>query len=66
MNMDFAFINCGSIWLLQPQTEAASDWTDEHIPEGAMTWGTAIVVEPRYVEDIAEGIQTDGLTVEAA
>jgi hypothetical protein len=64
--MDFAFVNCGSIWLLTPQTLEANDWAEEHFAGGdAQLWGTSIVVEPRYVADIATGIQADGLTVEA-
>jgi hypothetical protein len=64
--MDFTFVNCGSLWLLQPETEAANDWVAEHLPEDVLTWGSSIAVEPRYVADIAVGIQSDGLTVEAA
>jgi hypothetical protein len=60
---DFQINDEGSIFLLLPLTEAGKGWVEEHIPEDAMTWGEAIVVEHRYIRDIAEGILTDGLTV---
>ena len=60
---DFSFANHGSICLLTPRTPAATKWAAQHLPEDAMTWGRAIVVEPRYVADIVLGIGSDGLTV---
>lgn len=42
--MDFSVENHGSIILLRPLTEAAQDWVDEHIPDDAQMFGTAIVV----------------------
>jgi hypothetical protein len=62
--MDFDFYTDGSIGLLTPLTPAAHDWADEHLPEDRMLWGKhSIVVEPRYVGAILEGIAEDGLTV---
>ena len=61
---DFTIENHGSIWLLSTNTDAASDWVTEHIPDDAQTWGPSIVVEPRYVDNIVAGIQAAGLTIE--
>jgi len=61
---DFRFANHGSICILAPLTEEASTWVEEHIPEDAQRWAGGIVVEPRYVADIRDGIDSDGLTVE--
>jgi hypothetical protein len=55
-----------SVFLLCPQTEAASTWIEEHIPSDAMFLGSAVAVEHRYIGDIIEGIQSDELTVEKA
>lgn len=63
---DFTVQNHGSIFLLCPQTEAASTWIEEHIPADAMTLGSAVAVEHRYISDIIEGAQGDGLIVMAA
>jgi hypothetical protein len=34
-----------------------------NLPADAQTWGSATVVEPRYVEPILDGMITDGLEV---
>ncbi len=60
---DFSLANHGSIYLLTPRTPAAAQWAAKHLPDDAMTWGPAVVVEPRYVEEIVLGIGRDGLTV---
>jgi hypothetical protein len=67
MNMkltDFRLAPHGSICLLHPQTEAARLWIDEHIDDEAQQWGGAIVIEPRYVQPIVDGLRADDLTIE--
>lgn len=61
---DFRFADLGSICTLKPQTDAATAWADEHLPEDRQTWAGAVIVEPRYVSPIIEGIVADGLTVQ--
>ena len=63
MMPDVNIENHGSLVLIRPLTEAASDWLDENISEDAQHFGGAVVVEPRYVEAIVEGMQNDGLEV---
>lgn len=63
MTTDFDLHNHGSICLLVPMTEAAEVWAADHLPENAMTWGPGVVVEPRYVANIVEGIEDAGLSV---
>jgi hypothetical protein len=53
----------GSIILLHPATETAADWLRDHVAEDAQWWAGALVVEPRYVEDIVNGAREDGLEV---
>lgn len=60
--IDFVIEDNGSIILLRPITEAAKEWIEEHLPEDRMYFGNAVVVEPRYIADIASGIEADGLT----
>jgi hypothetical protein len=60
---DLHVANHGSIFLLSPVTEAGENWIIEHIPEDAMTFGNAIVVEHRYIEAIVAGALADGLEV---
>lgn len=61
---DFKFHNHGSICILVAVSAAAQDWREEHLPEDAQTFGGGVVIEPRYADDILEGIMADGLTVE--
>ena len=60
---DFTVENHGSIFLLQPLTDAAHAWVADHIPDDAQTIGTAIAGEHRYIAAIVAGIREDGLEV---
>jgi len=63
---DFRVENHGSVVLLCPLTEGARAWVTEHLthPE-TQHFGGAVVMEPRYVDDVVRGLVSDGLTVEA-
>lgn len=61
---DFSFTNHGSITILTANTPEAKEWVKEHLPEDATTWGpNGTVIEPRYADDILDGLQADGLSV---
>lgn len=60
---DIRFINHGSVALMFPLTRLGKDWVKSNIPADAMTFGAAIVVEPRYIYEIADGAHADGLNV---
>jgi hypothetical protein len=64
--VDFLCENHGSIFLLRPLTPSAISWIEEHIGQdnGYQPHFPTVVVEPRYIADIVEGIQNDGLGVE--
>ena len=58
MTPDFRTVNHGSIITLTPCTPEAVEWVNENLPDhfnGA--------IEPRYFNDIAEGIIADGLVL---
>jgi len=62
--MDITFENHGSIVLIRGLSEAGQAWLDENVgDENTLTFGDAIVCEPRYVEAIFSGAQLDGLAV---
>jgi len=61
--MDFTVENHGSIFLLRPNTKAAQAWIDSNIPEDAQYLGNAVAIEHRYIMDIIDGIQADGLSI---
>lgn len=62
---DFCVENHGSIFLLRPLTDSAKSWVEDHIGEdnGFQPYWPTVVIEPRYVENIVDGIQNDGLAV---
>lgn len=60
---DFVVANHGTIYTLLAVTEAAKAWVDENLPDDAQTFGGAVVVEHRYIDDIVNGINADGLAV---
>jgi hypothetical protein len=60
---DFLCENHGSIFLLRPISPAGFAWIEEHLPPDRITFGNAVVVEPRYVWAILVGLQDDGLVV---
>jgi len=62
---DLQFQNNGSLFVLLAWTPAGQEWVDETVGgDETMTWGGGIVVEPRYVDAIAEGAMADGLLVQ--
>jgi hypothetical protein len=61
--VDFCLYGHGSISTLVPKTPAAKAWVEKHIPEDAQWFGHGVVIEHRYVNDIVEGLQADGLTI---
>lgn len=66
MKLDFTLHDEGSLFLLHPHTATAKEWMKEHLPMDnpeTQFWGDAIVIEPRYLAPIIEGIRSDGLAV---
>jgi hypothetical protein len=69
MSTDFTVLNAGSIFILNPITEAADAWVEEKvgINDETQFWGPkGIVIEHRYIQPIIEGILEDGLGLEVA
>lgn len=61
---DFFVENHGSIMLVRPVTGDARDWLEIHVTgDEHQYFGDALVVEPRYILNLVEGIRGDGLTV---
>jgi len=57
----------GSLYLLRPLTPEAKLWLIDNVgtPSDEVQWfGGAVVVEPRYVGDILEGLRADGLVAQ--
>ena len=65
--VDFICENHGSIFLLRPLTPSGTSWLEEHIGQdnGFQPYWPTCVIEHRYIWAILEGIQNDGLAVQA-
>lgn len=63
--MDFTLQNDGSICILRPHTPRAVVWVERNIGEdnGFQPYYPAVVIEPRYLEDIVIGIHAAGLSI---
>jgi len=63
---DLIFENCGSLFLIRPASQTGQLWLDENVcDENTLTFGGAVVCEPRYVEAIYFGAKQAGLAVQA-
>jgi len=62
---DFRLQSEGSLVLLHPLTPAAVAWVNNHIGEhnGYQPQWPSVLVEPRYLGPILEGLAADGLSV---
>ena len=63
MRIDFELSGHGTVYLFQPLTPAARAWVEEHLPADATWFGSAVVVEHRYIGPIIGGAIGDGLVV---
>jgi hypothetical protein len=61
--VDVHVINHGSIILFHLNTPEASAWVEGNVTAEAQFFGTALVVEPRYVVDLVAGMREAGLEV---
>jgi hypothetical protein len=63
-NPDITVIDHGSVIGFAPATDTGEAWLSEHLPDDVQRLGNTRFCEPRYAEDIIDGAQDDGLTVE--
>ena len=62
--VDYRFEDHGSIWLCEPLTGCARDNLDEGCSgEFHIRWGNALVVDQRFVNDVAKQLTDEGWIV---
>ena len=61
---DVTIENHGSLMLFRLRTVEAEQWVEAFVSDDAQFFGGALVVEPRYAADLANGMENDGLEVE--
>ena len=65
-SLDLIFENHLSLYLIRAVSQTGQMWLDENVgDENTLTFGGAIVCEPRYVEAIYFGAKQAGLAVQA-
>lgn len=62
---DFTIQNEGSIYLVHPHNVVAENHLVDMVDENATFHGDALVVEHRYIRDLAEGLLAAGFSVGA-
>lgn len=62
-DLDFSFF--GSIVLCTPITDEGRAWIEAHVSSESTWYGDALVVEPRYIDNLVAGAQADGLVCRA-
>jgi hypothetical protein len=60
---DFEFVCYLSLWVCYPRTEAAEEHLLANVSDEAQFWAGGVVVEPRYVPDMAAAIRAEGYVV---
>lgn len=63
MKADFSIENHGSLMLFRLHSKAAISFVNENVSEDAQYFGNALVVEPRFAENLAQGMLDAGLAV---
>lgn len=63
MTTDFTLVDHGSIVIITPLSQQATEWTDTYLSEETQWWGAGFVVEPRYVDDIVDRMKELGMEV---
>lgn len=62
---DFTISNHGSIFMVTPNTPQAQGWVTLSLSLESWQWlGNSFSVEPRYIEDLVQGMRNDGFSVE--
>lgn len=63
MGADVQLMCQSTIFLLEPLTDHARAWVEEHVRADVTRFGPAIVIEQRWIADILTGICRAGLAV---
>jgi len=62
--VDFQVVDHGTIFLLYANTRRAKQWVRDNLPPDHIRYADASVVEPRYIDDITDGIRAADLDIE--
>ena len=54
----------GTLILIRPLTDNVEEWLRENVAEDAQWFGSALVVEPRFLAPLVEGMFAEGFAVQ--
>jgi hypothetical protein len=57
---DFTVAYHGSLCLVAPLTNECREWLEENVGDESQWFGGALVVEPRYLDNLVTGLIEDG------
>lgn len=57
---DVRWESLGTIVLVTPYSDAATDWLYERVPDDAIWWKGSLIVEPRYIYDLVDDLRQQG------
>lgn len=60
---DIFIENHFSLFLVWPLSSRAENWIEENVSHDCQWFGMALVVEPRYLRALIEGMLADGLSL---
>jgi len=60
---DILVRNEGTVFLFCPLTSRGKEWIDQHVQSDALWFGSALVVEHRFVWGLAQGMRDAGLVL---
>jgi hypothetical protein len=61
--LDVHVVNHGSLFAFELLSPEAREWVEQNVSDDAQFFGGALMVEPRYAQDLAQGMLNDGLGV---
>ena len=61
---DLTVENHGSIFILRPETDAGTNWCNDHLPDDCPMLGMQYCIEHNFIGDIVQGAINDGLAVQ--
>lgn len=65
MEADFTITDHGSIVMVRPLTEAATEWVEENVGIEPWAWmGDAFACDHRMAGDLIAGIESEGFTIQ--
>jgi len=62
MSEDFWIHNHGSLCVVRPKSDEARAWIEDNVGEHTVWSGGGVVVEPRYLAPIIDGITESGMS----